>query len=111
MNRSAILVSALVATASAASAQTPLERGSYLVNGLLTCGNCHTPRGPGGVFDMAKQLSGGPQTFDEASFTVKGANITPDKETGIGNWSEADLKRALTEGIRPNGIPLASVMP
>ena len=42
---------------------------------------------------------------------MKGANITPDKETGIGNWSEADLKRALTEGIRPNGIPLASVMP
>ena len=60
MNRSAILVSALVATVSAASAQTPLERGNYLVNGLLTCGNCHTPRGPGGVFDMVKQLSGGP---------------------------------------------------
>ena len=45
--------------------RSPVERGSYLVNGLLTCGNCHTPRGPGGVFDMAKQLSGGPQVFDE----------------------------------------------
>ena len=40
-------------------AQSPLERGGYLVNGILTCGNCHTPRGPGGVFDMARQLSGG----------------------------------------------------
>src|SRR3954454_5809281 len=106
-----IFLAALASTATAASAQTPLERGGYLVNGLLTCGNCHTPRGPGGVFDMARQLSGGPQTFEEASFTVKGANITPDKDTGIGNWSEADIKRVFTDGVRPNGIPLATVMP
>ena len=65
------------------------------------------PRGPGGVFDMARQLSGGPQTFDEPAFTVKGANITPDRETGIGAWSEADIKRALQDGRRPNGTQLA----
>jgi mono/diheme cytochrome c family protein len=92
-------------------AQTPVERGSYLVNGVLTCGNCHTPRGPGGVFDMSKQLSGGPQTFDEPAFTVKGANLTPDRETGIGSWSDADIKRALLDGKRPNGVQLAPVMP
>jgi mono/diheme cytochrome c family protein len=104
---------ALAATTTLASAQTQtlVERGSYLVNGILTCGNCHTPRGPGGVFDNARRLSGGPQTWDEPAFTVKGANITPDKETGIGDWSAADLKRSLLEGVRPNGVPLAPLMP
>ena len=92
-------------------AQSPVERGDYLVNGLLTCGNCHTPRGPGGVLDMTRQLSGGPQTFDEAGFTAKGANITPDAETGIGKWSAADIEKVLLTGVRPDGIQLATVMP
>jgi mono/diheme cytochrome c family protein len=101
----------LLATSSLTQAQTSVERGSYLVNGLLTCGNCHTPRGPGGVFAMDKQLSGGPQEWDRPTYKVRGANITQDKETGIGNWSEADLKRAITSGTRPNGAPLAPIMP
>jgi len=106
-----IVLSAFLVAASTASAQSPVERGKYLVNGVLTCGNCHTPRAKGGVYDMARQLSGGPQVFDEPSFTARGANITPDKETGIGSWSVADLKKALLEGVRPNGIQLAPIMP
>ena len=38
-----------IVVAGSALAETPVERGSYLVNGILTCGNCHTPRGAGGV--------------------------------------------------------------
>jgi mono/diheme cytochrome c family protein len=43
-------------------------------------------------------------------------NITPDRETGIGSWSDAEIKRALTEGVRPDhgrlpGVPLAAIMP
>ena len=91
--------------------QTPIERGSYLVNSILTCGNCHTPRGQGGVFDMSKQLSGGPQTWDEETFKVKGANITPDPETGIGRWSDSEIKRAILTGVRPNGTQIATIMP
>ena len=94
-----------------ALAQTPIERGDYLVNGLMTCGNCHTPRGPGGVYDLSRQLSGGPQTWDEETFKVKGANITPDPETGIGKWSSADIKKAILTGFRPNGTQLAPMMP
>jgi mono/diheme cytochrome c family protein len=101
----------LLAMTCSSSAQDLVARGSYLVNGLLTCGNCHTPRGPGGVFNMSKQLSGGPQVFDEAAFTVKGANITPDKETGIGKWSADDIKKAMRTGIRPDGVQLAPIMP
>jgi mono/diheme cytochrome c family protein len=104
-------LAALLATATAASGQTPIARGDYLVNGLLTCNNCHTPRGPGGVLDVSKQFSGGPQTFDEPTFTAKGANITSDPETGIGKWSMDDIKHALRTGMRPNGAQLAPVMP
>jgi mono/diheme cytochrome c family protein len=60
---------------------------------------------------MERQLSGGAQIFNEPQFSVKGSNITPDRETGIGKWSEADFKRAMTQGVRPNGVPLAMVMP
>jgi mono/diheme cytochrome c family protein len=106
-----MVLSAFLVAVTAASAQSPLERGKYLVNGVLTCGNCHTPRAKGGVYDMSKQLSGGPQVFEEPSFVVRGANITPDRDTGIGTWSAADIKKVLREGIRPNGVQLAPVMP
>ena len=39
-------IAALALAIAPAAAQTPLERGKYLVEGILTCGNCHTPRGP-----------------------------------------------------------------
>ena len=38
-------------------------------------------------------------------------NITPDRETGIGNWSDAEIKSALTQGATPDGRRLASPMP
>jgi mono/diheme cytochrome c family protein len=60
---------------------------------------------------MERRFAGGSQTWDTPAYTVKGANITPDRDTGIGAWSHADLKRALTEGVRPNGVPLAPQMP
>jgi mono/diheme cytochrome c family protein len=94
---------------SPAFGETLLERGAYLVNGVMVCHNCHTPRGPEG-FDVSRALSGG-QTFDEPAFKVTGSNITPDKDTGIGNWSDAELKRFLVSGIRPDGTKAAPIMP
>ena len=102
---------AVLAATTAANAQTLLERGDYLVNGILTCGNCHTPRGPGGVFNAARAYSGGPQEWDTPTFKVKGANITPDPDSGIGKWTVAQLKTALTEGTRPDGVQIAPIMP
>ena len=93
-----------------ANAETLLERGSYLVNAVMACDNCHTPQGPNGLI-MDKRFSGGSQTWDEPTYRVKGANITPDRQTGIGTWSDTDIKRALTEGVRPNGTALAPIMP
>ena len=91
-----------------AVAQTPVERGAYLVNAVMGCDGCHTPRGPGG-FDMSRRFSGGSQVFDEPQFTVKGSNITPDRDTGIGTWSDADIKKMMTDGVRPNGVPVAQM--
>jgi mono/diheme cytochrome c family protein len=105
------LVAALGMAVSAAAADTLLERGKYLVEGILTCGNCHTPRGPGGVLDTARLHAGGPQTWDTSEYTVKGANITPDRESGIGGWSANDVRRALRDGVRPNGQQLSPQMP
>lgn len=100
----------LIAAIGDARAQTPLARGAYLVNAVMACDGCHTPRGPNG-FDMARRFSGGSQTWDTPAYTVKGSNITSDRETGIGGWSDADIKRSLTEGVRQNGVPLSPQMP
>jgi mono/diheme cytochrome c family protein len=111
MKSGRLWIAALAVAAGTATAQTPVERGRYLVEGILTCGNCHSPRGPGGVIDAARLYAGGPQTWETSEYTVKGSNITPDKQTGIGGWTAADVKRALTEGKRPNGQPLSPQMP
>ena len=101
----------LLAASASAVAQTPLERGSYLVNAVMVCDGCHTPRGPGGVFVMEKRFSGGSQLWDTPAYTVKGSNITPDRETGIGAWSDGEIKRALTEGTHRLGRPISPQMP
>jgi mono/diheme cytochrome c family protein len=97
--------------ATSATAQAPLERGKYLAEGILTCGNCHTPRGPGGVLDTKRLHAGGPQVWDTPEYNVRPSNITPDKDSGIGGWSAQDVKRAIRDGKRPNGQPLAPQMP
>src|ERR1700710_1054254 len=108
-----VLAGLLVACGGEASAQTPkenlIQRGDYLVNAVMSCNNCHTPRGPKGL-DMSKMLSGG-MTFDEPEFKVTASNITPDTETGIGKWSDDDIKKLLRTGIRPNGEAVAAIMP
>ncbi len=105
----------LLAASNCAIAETSLERGSYLVNTIMACGNCHSPRDADGKLIADRALSGG-LNFNTPPFTATAANITPDKETGIGSWSDAEIKRALIEGARPNhghlaGVPLAAIMP
>jgi mono/diheme cytochrome c family protein len=109
MIRLATFSFATLAFVGAAYADTPVERGSYLVNTIMTCGNCHSPKGPPDVV-AGKDFSGGLR-FDEPPFDVTAPNITPDKETGIGAWSDDDLKKMLRTGIRPSGVPVAAVMP
>jgi mono/diheme cytochrome c family protein len=104
-----------LAVSNVAKAETPAERGNYLVNTIMACGNCHTPRDGEGKPMADKALSGG-LTFATPGFDATAPNITPDTETGIGSWSDAEIRRALIEGIRPDhghlsGVPLAAIMP
>lgn len=101
---------ALTLVAASAHAETPAERGRYLVETIAGCGNCHTPRGPGGVFAADKHMAGG-FVIDEKPFRAVASNITPDKETGVGAWTDAQLARAIREGIRPDGSLIGPPMP
>jgi mono/diheme cytochrome c family protein len=99
----------VVGATTAGAQQALVDRGSYLVNTIMTCNNCHTPIGPQGP-DFSRALSGG-LTFDEPPFKVTAPNITSDGNTGIGKWSPADIKKLMRTGVRPNGVPVAPVMP
>lgn len=87
-----------------------VERGKYLMQGVVACGNCHFQRGPQGEPLFDKGLSGG-MLFDEAPFKAYAANITPDAQTGIGKWTDAQLARAIREGIRPDRTVIGPPMP
>ncbi len=97
-----------VGLATVAVAETPAERGEYLVRGPMSCGNCHTPQGPNGP-DMALELAGGGPVVDDATMTAYPPNITPAGE--VAEWSDAELARAIREGIRPDGSLIGPPMP
>ena len=86
-----------------------LARGRYLVEALMACDNCHTPRGPDG-YEMSLRFSGGSQVFSEKDYTVRGSNISPDQRAGIGAWSDTQIRAAIIDGVGPTGR-LAPVMP
>jgi mono/diheme cytochrome c family protein len=92
-----------------AAAETPLERGAYLVEGIANCGNCHAPQEPSGAVPLTP-LSGGP-AITSPVFTAYPPNITPDRDTGIGTWSQDQLVTALRDGHTPTGAMLRPPMP
>ena len=105
------------------------KRGAQLVN-LGGCHDCHTPKLQDGSPDTSRLLSGHPANAPLAP-EVKGGvstnmlltswrgpwgmtlsrNLTPDKETGIGNWTLADFKKTIRTGINPKGEVLLPPMP
>jgi mono/diheme cytochrome c family protein len=93
-----------------AAAETPVERGAYLVTAISACGNCHTPRDATGTVIPGTALSGGFE-FHEGFGDAIAPNITPDPETGIGKWTDAQVITALREGKRPDGRTLGPPMP
>jgi mono/diheme cytochrome c family protein len=112
------LAAAAVATVAAAAtllpkarAESPVERGKYLVV-VASCNDCHTPGFFLGNPDKAKYLGGSDVGFEIPGLGVfPGRNITPDKETGIGNWTTDQIVTALMTGKRPDGRMLAPIMP
>ncbi len=89
----------------------PIVRGKYLVT-LGGCENCHTPGALLGKPDASRLLGGSNVGFAIPGLGVfAGPNLTPDKETGLGNWTTAQIIAAFTTGVRPDGRVLAPVMP
>jgi mono/diheme cytochrome c family protein len=105
----AFAVAAPLAAAHGASPQ--LERGKYLVV-VAGCSDCHTPGGLLGHPDTARLLGGSDVGFAIPSHGVLvGPNLTPDKDTGLGSWTERQIVTAITTGARPDGRMLAPIMP
>ena len=105
-----LLASCLSATVALAQEETLLERGTYLVQGIVACGNCHTPKNADGSPIAGMEMAGN-FTIEEPVFRAYAANITPDDETGIGQWSDDEIVRAIREGIRPDGSIIGPPMP
>jgi mono/diheme cytochrome c family protein len=110
-------------------ATSQAARGAQLVM-LGGCEDCHTPKGPNLTLDAARALSGHPQNAALPPDVVGGLstnmmltawrgpwgvsmarNLTPDKETGIGDWTLADFKKALRTGVNKKGEVLLPPMP
>jgi len=78
------------------SSEAELARGAYLFR-AANCQECHTD-----VKNKGTPLAGGrPLPTPFGSFYTP--NITPDPETGIGRWSEADFRVAMQKGVAPDG--------
>ncbi|MBR0681208.1 cytochrome c [Roseomonas eburnea] len=113
LSRAAIAAALFAATPAAAqqAAGGPNARGEYLSR-IMDCGGCHTGGALTGQPDPRLNLAG-----SQVGFAVPGLgvfyppNLTPDRETGLGGWSEAEIIRAVRTGVRPDGRVLAPVMP
>jgi mono/diheme cytochrome c family protein len=113
MNKNIVAAASLAALAIAApaSAETPVERGAYLAH-IMDCGGCHHT----GAFtpqpNQETPLAGSDIGFEMPGMGVfYPPNLTPDKETGLGTWSDAEIIAAFTTGMRPDGRQLAPMMP
>ena len=109
LSQSVTIAIVLILLAAPSRAETQIERGRYLVETVAGCGNCHTPKGPNGPLP-GKKFAGG-DVIKHEDFTAVVPNITSDRETGIGNWTDDQILTALREGRRPDGGLIGPAMP
>lgn len=91
-----------------------IARGKYLVDSVTACGACHTGRASGALTDPEDPrlyLAGGATLEDEGNFKLYVPNLTSDAQTGLGNWSDDQLARAIRDGVSDQGTLLFPVMP
>ena len=98
----ALALTLLSATSPAAADEDARGRGEYLVR-AGGCFSCHTAAG-------RQPLAGG-RALATPFGTFYSPNITPDPDTGIGRWTDAQFLRALREGVRPDGTNYFPVFP
>ena len=98
----------------APSTPEAIERGRYLVEAMTGCAACHSPvdESRPGDFPQANLKFAGRVFPAEAGFpgSIVAPNITPDRDTGIGGWTDGEVVRAIREGVSRDGRPLFPFM-
>lgn len=98
------------------AARTPesIEKGRYLSEAMAGCVACHSPideSRPGDFPQPGLEYAG--RVFPRGSGfpgEIVAPNLTPDPETGIGNWTDGEIVRAIREGVSRDGRPLFPLM-
>src|SRR5262249_33579003 len=98
----ALVVSVRPDVAVAQASAQEIARGRYVFGATGGCG-CHTAKG--------QPVNAGGRRYDGPFGTVYSSNITPDRETGIGGWTDDQIVTATRSGRRPNGDRLLPVHP
>ncbi|MBI2253888.1 MAG: c-type cytochrome [Proteobacteria bacterium] len=94
-----------------AAAEDKVARGAYLAS-IMDCGGCHNT----GAFTPKPNMET-PLAGSDIGFEIPGLgvfyppNLTPDKKTGLGEWTDVQVVAAFTTGVRPDGRQLAPSMP
>lgn len=92
---------AAVETPPKSAASSGVARGEYLTRAVSHCGECHTPRTMTMAVDNTRFLAGNAKGKGPEGSAVP--NITPDRETGLGSWSEEQIADYLETGNKPDG--------
>jgi len=99
----------------AGPARAQLERGRYLVENVAICLACHSEgnwkAGGRGLPLPGKRGAGAYFPDETLPFRIVAPNLTPDRETGLGAWTDEEIGRAIREGISRDGRRLFPVMP
>ena len=98
-------VTAFYARRDADAKKDPVKRGEYLVD-TMGCVLCHSSYDDQKRMVPAKRLAGGLVIHIEPFGDFPSGNLTPDKETGLGTWSDDEIKRTITKGILKDGTRL-----
>jgi mono/diheme cytochrome c family protein len=90
-----------------------MARGEYLVMGECACVDCHSPRdlAEPGAPPKEGMLGAGKKFPEDQGVVAIASNITPDKATGIGAWTDDEIARAIREGVDKDGRALYPMMP
>jgi len=96
----------------ASADSTVIARGKHLIFSSAHCINCHSNHNPDSLVALGQDvpLSGG-VLFDVGIAKIYSKNITPDKETGIGKYTDEEIARVLRYGVHPNGAAVLDFMP
>lgn len=96
----------------ASTDSTVIARGKYLVYGPAHCASCHVDLDDYEAMEAGEQvpLKGG-ETFNGIIGVLNAVNLTPDKDTGIGNLTDGEVARAMRDAIGHDGRVLPPFMP